>query len=168
MSKSGQDGKQPPTLTRFKNIPVKRSRCTHPLNTTARDTLHTTIMIQRTLLRQSRALSSSIRSTPPTSFLRLQFRPAATPASLSRISRPAAARWYSSEPDAKKDGEEVKPGEKAEAEDPAKKELEAKNKEIVELKVRCHFPCCPTQLPVSHWRPCVNSEITGQIPPLRR
>lgn len=52
------------------------------------------------------------------------------------VSRQSAVRWYSSEPEAKKD-EEVKKDEKSEGEDPAKKELEAKNKEILELKVSC-------------------------------
>ncbi|KAG4418008.1 hypothetical protein IFR04_008828 [Cadophora malorum] len=90
-------------------------------------------MIQRTLLRQSRVLSSSVRSAAPrTSLARPQFRPA--PTALG-VSRQAAIRWYSSEPEAKKD-EEVKKDEKSEGEDPAKKELEAKNKEILELKDR--------------------------------
>ncbi|KAL2073575.1 hypothetical protein VTL71DRAFT_10901 [Oculimacula yallundae] len=91
-------------------------------------------MIQRTLLRQSRVLSSNIRAAAPRpSLARPQFRSAA-PIS---ISRQGATRWYSSEPEAKKD-EDVKKDEKksAEAEDPAKKELEAKNKEILELKDR--------------------------------
>merc|ERR1711939_517691 len=84
-------------------------------------------MIQRTLLRQSRVLSSSVRSAAPrTSLARPQFRPA--PTALG-VSRQAAIRWYSSEPEVKKD-------EKSEGEDPAKKELEAKNKEILELKDR--------------------------------
>merc|ERR1711977_676722 len=94
---------------------------------------HNPTMIQRTLLRQSRVLSSSVRSAAPrTSLARPQFRPA--PTALG-VSRQAAIRWYSSEPEAKKD-EEVKKDEKSEGEDPAKKELEAKNKEILELKDR--------------------------------
>merc|ERR1711939_1002976 len=89
-------------------------------------------MIQRTLLRQSRVLSSSVRSAAPrTSLARPQFRPA--PTALG-VSRQAAIRWYSSEPEAK--DEEVKKDEKSEGEDPAKKELEAKNKEILELRDR--------------------------------
>lgn len=87
-------------------------------------------MIQRTLLRQSRVLSSSIRSAAPrTSLASPQFRP--TPISLG-ASRQAASRWYSSEPEAKKAEEAEK---KTEDVDPVKKELEAKNKEILELKV---------------------------------
>ncbi|KAG4431188.1 hypothetical protein IFR05_013333 [Cadophora sp. M221] len=91
-------------------------------------------MIQRTLLRQSRVLSSNIRSAVPrTSLARPQFRPA--PISLG-VSRQGATRWYSSEPEAKKDEDGKKDGKSAEAEDPVKKELEAKNKEILELKDR--------------------------------
>jgi len=89
-------------------------------------------MIQRTLLRQSRALSSSIRSSPRSSLARPQFRPSYTP--LSQASRqPSSSRWYSTEPEAKKDAEGEK---KVDEVDPAKKELEAKNKEIVDLKDR--------------------------------
>lgn len=52
-------------------------------------------------------------------------------------------RWYSSEPEAKKDDAGEKNGEKKseDAVDPMKKELEAKNKEIVELKVRHGYIC---------------------------
>ena len=93
-------------------------------------------MIQRTLLRQSRALSSSIRSAPRVSLARPQFRP--TPISFAQASRSTASRWYSSEPEAKTaDAAAEGKNGAAEAEDPVKKELEAKNKEIVELKV-CH------------------------------
>jgi molecular chaperone GrpE len=54
-------------------------------------------------------------------------------------------RWYSTEPETKKAeggaAAEPKIEEKsAEAEDPAKKELEAKNKEIIDLKVTPLFP----------------------------
>ena len=102
----------------------------------------TSTMIQRTLLRQSRALSSSIRTAPRTSLARPQFRP-----SQVAFVRPAAARWYSSEPEAKKDDSAEKKSE--EAVDPVKKELEAKNKEITELKVRhTHFP--PTYQSLLH------------------
>jgi len=91
-------------------------------------------MIQRTLLRQSRALSSSIRSSPRASLARPQFRPSPAFPTSQRI---ASSRWYSSEPEAKKEGDaaEIKAEGKTEgAEDAAKKELEAKNKEIVDLK----------------------------------
>jgi molecular chaperone GrpE len=89
-------------------------------------------MIQRTLLRQSRALGSCIRSTPKASLARPQFQVARQ--NLNAFSRPAASRWYATEPEAKKEGEAAE-GKSAEAEDPVNKELEAKNKEIVELKV---------------------------------
>lgn len=95
---------------------------------------HPHTMIQRTLLRVSRASSSSFASIPKsaTSLSRPQFRPQI--AARISASRQLSARWYSSEPEAKKEGEE-KVAE-AQAEDPAKKELEAKNREIIELKVR--------------------------------
>jgi len=97
------------------------------------------VMIQRTLLRQTRALSSSIRSAPRASLARSQFLPA------NRLAaRPlASSRWYATEPEAKKDGEAAEEGKAEEkTEDPVKKELEAKEKEIIELKV-----CAPSPLP---------------------
>ncbi|KAI9049846.1 hypothetical protein LZ554_005996 [Drepanopeziza brunnea f. sp. 'monogermtubi'] len=95
-------------------------------------------MIQRTVLRQSARLSHSLVVSPRISLARPQFLP--TPTSFARVQRPgtaaAVARFYSSEPEAKNhEGQELKPEEKS-AEDPAKKELEAKNKEILELKDR--------------------------------
>jgi molecular chaperone GrpE len=90
-------------------------------------------MIQRTLLRQTRALSSSIRSAPRSSLTRSQFLPA------NRLAaRPlASSRWYATEPEAKADGEAAAAEGKTEekTEDPVKKELEAKDKEIIDLKV---------------------------------
>jgi molecular chaperone GrpE len=101
-------------------------------------------MIQRTLLRHSRALASCRPAAPRSSLIRSQFRPAnAAFAPLSR--QVPATRFYATEPEAKAEGkaaaaeENVKEnGEKngaEEAEDPVKKELEAKNKEIIDLKV---------------------------------
>lgn len=90
-------------------------------------------MIQRTLLRQSRALGSCIKSTPRLSLAQPQFQKPAANAFVR-----SAWRGYATEPEASKaEGDkngktEAKNGE---AEDPVKKELEAKNKEIVELKV---------------------------------
>lgn len=96
---------------------------------------HTSTMIQRSLLRTSRALSSRIQNhssfaplrqqTPPLRILRAQ---------LPSIS---ASRWYS---DAAQTNKEEPPAtgeaKPAEADDPAKKELEAKKQEVVDLKVR--------------------------------
>jgi molecular chaperone GrpE len=100
-------------------------------------------MIQRTLFRQSRALSSSIRSAPRTALSQPQFLPA------NRLAaRPlASARWYATEPEAKKDGEAAATEGKAEEqkEDPVKKELEAKEKEIIDLKV--FLPILPSSFP---------------------
>jgi len=92
-------------------------------------------MIQRTLLRQSRALSFSVRSAHRTALSRPQFLPA------NRLAaRPSAsARWYATEPEAKKDGEAAAAGEgmaEDQKEDPVKKELETKEKEIIDLKDR--------------------------------
>lgn len=87
-------------------------------------------MIQRTLLRQSKALGSCIRSAPRSSLVRPQFqKPAAN--SFAR----SAWRGYATEPEASKAEGDKTEAKNGEAEDPAKKELEAKNKEIVELKV---------------------------------
>ncbi|TVY17151.1 Mitochondrial GrpE protein-like protein [Lachnellula arida] len=103
----------------------------HDIINTRQHTLDLT-MIQRTLLRQTRALSSSIRSAPRTAVSRPQFLPA------TRLpARPlASARWYATEPEAKKDGEAAAAEGKTEAkvEDPKKKELEAKEREIIDLK----------------------------------
>ncbi|PQE32941.1 putative heat shock MGE1 precursor protein [Rutstroemia sp. NJR-2017a WRK4] len=99
-------------------------------------------MIQRTLLRQSsRALSSSIRASASRQATRSQFR-SNTPLIAQAASRQfQGRRWYATEPEAKKDeteGEkkegEEKSDSKQEVEDPTKKELEAKNREIIDLK----------------------------------
>ncbi|PMD22711.1 putative GrpE protein like protein, mitochondrial [Hyaloscypha hepaticicola] len=94
-------------------------------------------MIPRTLLRQARAASSSIQTIPRSSLARPQFRQSNL--SFALASRPATSRWYSTEPDTKttEGAAETKSEEKiGDAEDPAKKELEAKNKEIIDLKDR--------------------------------
>lgn len=97
-------------------------------------------MIQRTLLRQSRALGSYIRSAPRTSLARPQFRPT-NPAFASPSRSFTASRWRGAEEGAKKEGEAAEEGLKAEQEDPVNKELEAKNKEILDLKVRLLHRC---------------------------
>ncbi|KAE8444430.1 hypothetical protein EG329_000521 [Mollisiaceae sp. DMI_Dod_QoI] len=93
-------------------------------------------MIPRTILRQLRALSSSIRPVSRASLARPQFRPSNLAFPTSQ--RLASSRWYSSEStEAKKEGDAAETKTEAkngEAEDPVKKELEAKNKEIVDLK----------------------------------
>jgi hypothetical protein len=101
----------------------------------ARDSIPTT-MIQRTLLRQSKALGSCIRSSPRTSLARPQFRPAnlsSAPSSRAFTS----SRWLGAEEGAKKEEGEAtaEEGNKGGEEDPVKKELEAKNREIIDLKV---------------------------------
>jgi len=95
-------------------------------------------MIQRTLLRQCRAVTA--RSAPKSFFAGPVTRPAQT---FTQVSRQAtAARWYATEGEAKKEGGETGKSE-ASAEEQAKKDLEAKNKEIVELKV-CRHPMSHT------------------------
>lgn len=101
-------------------------------------------MIQRTILRQCRVAGQVVRVSPRASLLRPQFRPHATPASQT-LRQVTAARWYATEPELKNaaDGEAETAGssqsETVKAEDSSKKELEAKNKEIVDLKV-CATP----------------------------
>lgn len=90
-------------------------------------------MMQRSLFRQSRSLASCLSSSAQPSLARPQLRAAAI--KFAPAARPAlASRWYSSEPE-KKEGEEKKDAEPTV--DPLKKELEAKDKEIIDLKVCC-------------------------------
>ncbi|KAI9640084.1 GrpE, mitochondrial [Ciborinia camelliae] len=90
-------------------------------------------MNSRTLLRQSsRALSSSLRSPAARQPLRSKFHNN-TPLSAQVASRQfQGRRFYATEPETKKDGPEAE--KETEVEDPAKKALEAKDKEIIDLK----------------------------------
>lgn len=92
-------------------------------------------MNSRALLRQSsRALSSSLRSSAARQQLRSQFHNN-TPLAAQVASRQfQGRRFYATEPEAKKDEPEAEKKE-AEVEDPTKKALEAKDKEIIDLKV---------------------------------
>ncbi|MCJ1389582.1 Mitochondrial matrix cochaperone [Xylographa bjoerkii] len=98
-------------------------------------------MIQRSLLRQSRAISSKLHSSSCT----LPSRFYSSPARIIPISRTHACplRWYSSETNTEPTtGAQASQSEPAapeaetipEAEDPLKKELDTKNKEIIDLK----------------------------------
>ncbi|KAG4033534.1 hypothetical protein MFRU_004g00420 [Monilinia fructicola] len=91
-------------------------------------------MNSRALLRQSsRALSSSLRSSAARQQLRSQFHNN-TPLAAQVASRQfQGRRFYATEPEAKKDEPEAEKKE-AEVEDPTKKALEAKDKEIIDLK----------------------------------
>lgn len=115
-------------------------------------------MIQRTLLRQSARLNSSLRASPRSPLARPQFLSTSTPTptSFARVSRPAAAaaaaRWYSSEPETKKDESAEEKTEDKTAEDKTKLELEAKNKEIVELKVRHAAPILSSPRTANEWQ----------------
>lgn len=123
---------------------LKNFICSH-LRFSCRTQSHYKVtMIQRILLRQSRALASCRKSAYPLNpLIRSQLRPAN--AAFAPVSRQiAATRFYATEPQAKADGEAAAPesngkdnGENGtgEVEDPLKKELEAKNKEIIDLKV---------------------------------
>lgn len=124
-----------------------------------------TTMIQRTLLRQSRALRTCIKPSSPRSTILPSHR---FPTQLVASSRPLfTRRWYSAEvekngaAETATEGEKVE-GEKAEeageAENPLAAELEKKNKEIIELKV-CSLKLLTT---VRKYTDCP----TGQIPPL--
>ena len=99
-------------------------------------------MIQRLLLRQSRLLSPCIRPSPRRALARPQSRPLNI--SFAPSSRAfTSSRWLRAESEAKKeDGEAAaEQEEKVEEDDPGKKELEVKNKEIIDLKVcRLHHP----------------------------
>ena len=94
-------------------------------------------MIQRSLLRQSRVASSSIRAQYKALITRSHF-------PLVRIYQPLGAtarRWQSTTTDSNGDANSAAStngasSEAAKEEDPIKKELEAMNKEIIDLKVR--------------------------------
>ncbi|MCJ1400288.1 Mitochondrial matrix cochaperone [Xylographa trunciseda] len=98
-------------------------------------------MIQRSLLRQSRAISSKLYSSPSTVPSRFYSPPTRIfPIPVTRAFPP---RWYSSEtkPEPTIDAQASQPEQAApsaetvpESEDPLKKELDTKNKEIVDLK----------------------------------
>lgn len=96
-------------------------------------------MLQRTILRQRRAVSSALARSafPPSSALKQTspFRQL----SFKQSSLSALPRYYSTEngankEDAKKENDEAASKEAETPEDALKKELEAKNKEVVDLK----------------------------------
>lgn len=89
-----------------------------------------TAMIQRTLLRQCRAAAA--RSAPTSFFAGPVIRPAQSFAQVSR--QVIAARCYATNGEA-----EAGKSDASSAEDAAKKDLETKNKEIVDLKVCYHY-----------------------------
>lgn len=95
------------------------------------------IMIQRSLLRQSRAFCAKSRYTPTTSLIRSQVTPLRTRSLQERI----AVRYYTSTDTLKDDASsDAAAAEASQSEikdgDPVKKDLESKNKEIIDLKVR--------------------------------
>lgn len=96
-------------------------------------------MIQRTLLRQSRALTSCVKPFLRTSLLRLPLAPSHFAPLSQRLS---SRRWYSSELDKQNETETAAPKEEeiseeqTEAGNPLLAELEKKDAEIIELKDR--------------------------------
>ena len=118
----------PSIQNQFNSLTQTTSILPHPYH----PTIHTT-MISRTLLRQSRAsiLSSSPSVASRSQSLLLRSRPTFVAAT-----RPstwgASARWYSSEPEVKKeDNAAATPS----AEEALKVEMEKKDREIIDLKV---------------------------------
>jgi hypothetical protein len=101
-------------------------------------------MIQRTLLTPFRVAGASIRVASRSTLLRSQCR-TSNVSIVQRLRPVTAARWYATEPEQRKapEGESEIAGEAqkecVQADDVAKKELEAKNKEIIDLKV-CRHP----------------------------
>ena len=99
-------------------------------------------MLRQALFTNARAIRSAAPiATRTTSALRAQAQLAARPVFASLPVR--TARWYSSESKEgaeKKEGEaKAEEGKKEEVEDPLKKKLEAKEKEVVDLKVSSFF-----------------------------
>ena len=125
-------------------------------------------MIQRSLLRQSRAIGSSLYRSPSVLPSRL-CAPAARRSPIP-VHHASPARWYSAETNTEPTtGAQASQSEQAapeaeiisEAEDPLKKELETKNREIIDLKV---WTAPPTPFAMLS----ANGHTTGQISTLRR
>lgn len=96
-------------------------------------------MIQRSLLRASKAVNIRLPLTSSTSFTSLRTAsPLLRPQTIAPSSSRIASRWYSDAAPEKK--EEAKPDQPPKSEstevESLKKDLEAKNKEIIDLKVR--------------------------------
>lgn len=118
--------------------------------------IYTHIMIQRSILRQSRALCLRSSHSSKGGISRSYHQPPRIPLPQARI----ASRCYSTATEAES-GEKIGSTEPdVQNGDQAKKELEAKDKEIIELKVRPF--ACPLQS-VGCRSPLIRS---GQIPPL--
>lgn len=95
-------------------------------------------MFQRQMIRASRALNAqAFESRLPQSFR--SSISASQPSQPSRRSGVAASRWYSEEAKKEEKAAENAQEQKETAEDPVKKELEAKKKEVVDLTVSTSF-----------------------------
>ena len=98
-----------------------------------------TSMIQRAILRQNGTASSFMKAAPRASLLKHRTRPNRLFVQSFPVVTPV--RWYAAEPeirratDERPDVIEESQSEKAQTEVPLQKELEARNKEIIDLKV---------------------------------
>lgn len=92
-------------------------------------------MFRQAIATSSRAVRTGIRTQTSKSVFQNQFQ--SSPAFRIRAAQPAVARWYS---DAKETTEATKEGEKPadDAESALKKQLETKEKEAADWKVRSH------------------------------
>ena len=122
-----------------------------------------TIMIPRNLLRRSRVNFARSFTITPASLLR----PHRSPLQLSSISGRTASRCYSTAPEAPDTAKdepqtEAVSGTQTSDRDLASKELESKDKEIIELKVYTQFPFHCTHLVIA----CTTSRIdtSAQLP----
>lgn len=94
---------------------------------------HTTEMIQRTLLSSPKALSTSVYPVLTSRCIRNVQSISAT--LLAPACERITSRWYSATSEAAKSDSEAKSDNEAAVEDPKDKELAAKTKEVLELKV---------------------------------
>lgn len=97
------------------------------------------IMFQRTLLRQAQAARSVLAASTSTSAPLALRRTTRLQSRMPTTRRPFApqfmSRFYSTENNGEQKEASKEGGENAEAEDPLSKELEEKEKEIIEMKV---------------------------------
>ena len=130
-------------------------------------------MFQRTIFRQAQAARSVLAASTSTSAAPLALRrttrlQSQLPAAMRPFAPQPARRLYSTENNGEKK-EATQEGESAEKaeEDPLRQELEQKEKEITDLKVRYMSYCSYISMRC-HSIEFLCSQHLGQIPPLRR
>lgn len=99
-------------------------------------------MLSRSILRSSRAASSKLSAQVASASLRAQsplLRASVAPAAATSPVR-ITSRWYSESAEANKEEKKDEQKQEPAEEDKLKEQTEAKNKEIVELKVSFAFP----------------------------